>query len=155
MIHCLTKRLNSPESWIEHPLTQKHFTHLSLSFIISIHKWPSFNPWTSCQIHKNAGHVCARKAGNVFTATVGWRSWCTMHVLWCTRGSLTSDFIWRRWGENVLLSRIIGSGNDYWFPRLPRDSVISCLPCVIIVLWGTLARKPPNICDLASVLPVV
>ena len=36
----------------------------------------------------------------------------------------------------------------------PRDSVIVCRPCVIIVLRGTLARTPPNICDLASVLPV-
>ena len=36
----------------------------------------------------------------------------------------------------------------------PRDSVIACRPCVIIVLRGTLARTPPNICDLASVLPV-
>ena len=35
-----------------------------------------------------------------------------------------------------------------------RDSVIACRPCVIIVLRGTLARTPPNICDLASVLPV-
>ena len=37
----------------------------------------------------------------------------------------------------------------------PRDSVIACRPCVIIVLRGTLAWTPPNICDLASVLPVV
>ena len=37
----------------------------------------------------------------------------------------------------------------------PRDSVIACQPCVIIVLRGTLARTPPNICDLASVLPVL
>ena len=37
----------------------------------------------------------------------------------------------------------------------PRDSVIACQPCVIIVLRGTLAWTPPNICDLASVLPVV
>ena len=37
----------------------------------------------------------------------------------------------------------------------PRGSVIACRPCVIIVLRGTLARMPPNICDLASVLPVV
>ena len=36
----------------------------------------------------------------------------------------------------------------------PGDSVIACLPCLIIVLRGTLARTPPNICDLASVLPV-
>ena len=36
----------------------------------------------------------------------------------------------------------------------PRDSMIACRPCVIIVLRGTLARTPPNICDLASVLPV-
>ena len=37
----------------------------------------------------------------------------------------------------------------------PRDSVIACRPCVIIVLRCTLARTPPNICDLASVLPVI
>ena len=37
----------------------------------------------------------------------------------------------------------------------PRGSVIACRPCVIIVLRGTLARTPPNICDLACVLPVV
>ena len=37
----------------------------------------------------------------------------------------------------------------------PRDSVIACRPCLIIVLRATLARTPPNICDLASVLPVV
>ena len=36
----------------------------------------------------------------------------------------------------------------------PQDSAIACRPCVIIVLRGTLARTPPNICDLASVLPV-
>ena len=36
----------------------------------------------------------------------------------------------------------------------PRGSVIACRPCVIIVLRGTLASWPPNICDLASVLPV-
>ena len=36
----------------------------------------------------------------------------------------------------------------------PRDFVIACRPCVIIVLRATLARTPPNICDLASVLPV-
>ena len=37
----------------------------------------------------------------------------------------------------------------------PRDSVIACQPCVIIVLRGTLAWTPTNICDLASVLPVI
>ena len=36
----------------------------------------------------------------------------------------------------------------------PRDSVIACRPCVMIVLRGTLAWTPTNICDLASVLPV-
>ena len=37
----------------------------------------------------------------------------------------------------------------------PRDSVIACRPCVIIVQRGTLTRMPPNIRDLASVLPMV
>ena len=58
--------------------------------------------WASCQIPKNSGCACA---GNTRTFPQPPRfsdpdmhhCTCLKHVPWCMSGSLTSDFLWRRW----------------------------------------------------------
>ena len=62
-------------------------------------------PWAMSlarYIKKNAGCASAGNAGNVFTATAGWRSphhhgTCVRHAPRCLPGSPTSDFPWSWW----------------------------------------------------------
>ena len=62
-----------------------------------------FETWSSYQIRKFAGCACAGNIGNVFPFRDPdmHGGTCVTHVPWCMPGSLTSVFLWSRWGRKL------------------------------------------------------